>query len=107
MPSFSKLQRLTLRWIKSLPVRTESEPLFKSMELLTIFKLYTFKIGLFMFKCITDKAAHCIKDLFKRTHEIHSRITRQKDKLCVPFTRLETVKEIHSIQGCNYLECYQ
>ena len=99
MLSLMKLQKRAMRLIKSVPMRTESEPLFKSLELLSVFKLYTFKIGVFMFKFTTSMVAQCVKELFKRTHEIHSRSTRQKDKLYVPFTKLETVRKSVRYRG--------
>ena len=101
MLSLLKLQKRALRLIKSVPIRTESEPLFKSLELLTVFKLYIFKIGLFMHKFITDKVAQCTNDLFKRTYEIHGRSTRQGNKLYIPFTRLETVRKSIRYRGAN------
>lgn len=81
MLSLRKLQKRAIRLIKSVPIRSQSEPLFKSLKLITIFKLYTFKIRVFMFKFSTNKVAQSIHELFRKTHGMHSRLTRQKDKL--------------------------
>ena len=99
MRSLLKLQKRAVRLIKSVPKRTESEPLFRSLELLTVSKLYTFKIGLFTFKFNSDKVASCVNDVFKRTSEIHNRSTRQKNKLYIPFTRSETVRKSIRYRG--------
>ena len=54
MLSLLKLQKRAIRMIKSVPIRTESEPLFKSLKLLTIYKLYKFKVGIMMFKMFSN-----------------------------------------------------
>ena len=99
MQSLLKVQKRALRLIKSVPKRTESQPLFKSLKLLTVFKLYTYRIGLFMYKFISDKVAGCIRDMFKRTYEIHNRLTRQKNKIYIPFARSVTVRKSTRYRG--------
>ena len=97
--SLLKLQKRALRLIKSVPIRTTSEPLFKSLELLNVYKLYYFRVGMLMFKMAANKVPKCMHELFKTTTEVHSRLTRQKDKLYLPFTRLEIVKKSIRYKG--------
>ena len=97
--SLLKLQKRALRLIKSVPIRTTSEPLFKSLELLNVYKLYYFRVGMLMFKMAANKVPKCMHEFFKTTTEVHSRLTRQKDKLYLPFTRLEIVKKSIRYKG--------
>ena len=50
--SILRLQKRAVRMIKSVPIRTESAPMFQSLELLSsVFEIYTFKIAMFMYVC--------------------------------------------------------
>ena len=93
MLSLLRLQKRAGRIIKFAPRLTESEPLFKSLEMLSVFKLYMLKISLVMFKFYHGKIAGCISELFVKNSEVNGRITRQSDMLHVPFTRKESVKK--------------
>ena len=86
--SWLKLQKRAVRLIKSVPFRTESSPLFKSLSLLTVNKLFVFKIGMVMFKIYADKVPNCLKKIFKKTSDVHDKDTRQKHKLYLPFPKL-------------------
>ena len=97
--SLLKLQKRALRLIKSVPVRTDSDSIFKSLEILTVNNTYTFKVGMLMFKVNADKVPKCIHELFLKTHEIHSRSTRQMFKLYMPSSKLEIVRKSFRSKG--------
>ena len=77
------LQKRDVRIIKSVPIQTESAPMFQSLELLSVFEIYTSKIALFMYKYVHNQVAICVNELFTRTNEIHNHITRQSDKFYI------------------------
>ena len=89
--SILRLQKHAVRIIKSVPIRTESAPMFQSLELLYVFEIYTIKIAMFMYKYVHNQVADCVNELFTRTNEIHNRVTRQSDEFYIPFSRLSTV----------------
>ena len=89
--SILRLQKRAVRIIKSVPIRIESVPMFQSLELLSVFEIYTFKIAMFMYKYVYNQVADCVNELFTRTNEIHNRVTRQSDKFYIPFSRLSAV----------------
>ena len=64
LKSIYKLQKRAMRMIKSVPMRTESAPLFFSLKVLNIFKIYMFRLGMFMFKFNTDNLSSCVSDFF-------------------------------------------
>ena len=47
--------------------------------------------GMFMYKYVHNQVADCVNELFTRTNKIHNRVTRQSDKIYIPFSRLSTV----------------
>ena len=105
MTSIYRLQKRAVRIIKSVPTRTESAPMFQSLELLSVFEIYMYKVMLFMYKSYHNLVADCVSDLFIRTNEIHDRDTRQSDKYYVQFTRLTSVQKSMRFRGpsaCNY-----
>ena len=65
--------------------------MFQSLELLSVFEIYTFKLAMFMYKYVHNQVADCVNELFKRTNEVHNRVTRQSDKFYIPFSQLSTV----------------
>ena len=61
--SFFKLQKRAVRIIKSVAIRTDSEPMLQSLELLSVFEIYTFKHAMFMYKYAHNQVADCVNDL--------------------------------------------
>ena len=63
----------------ALPIRTETAPMFQSLELLYVFEIYTFRIAMFMYKYVYNQATDCVNELFTRANEIHDRVICQSD----------------------------
>ena len=108
-----RLQKRAVRIIKSVPIRTESAPMFQSMELLTVFEIYIFKIAMFVYKYVHNHVEDCVNELFTRTDEIHNRVTRQSDKFYIPFSRLSTICKSMRFKGpliwnsiCDYVDVF-
>ena len=84
--SILRLQKRAVRIIKSVPIRTESAPMFQSLKLLSVFEIYTLKIAMFMYKYVHNQVADCVNELFTIINEIHNRVTRQSDTFYIPFS---------------------
>ena len=82
--SILKLQKRAIRLITSSPYRSESAPLFQSLQILSVFQVYVFKLSVLMFKFVNGDVIESIKDMFSINKEIHDHFTRQSNKLHVP-----------------------
>ena len=91
--SLFKLQKRVDRIIKSVPIRTESAPLFLNLKMLSVFKIYMLKLSITTFKSYHGKVSKTIDELFTNVCDVHERETRQSCKYYVPFTRKETVRK--------------
>ena len=77
--SILKLQKCAIRLITSSPYRSESAPLFQSLQILSVFQVYVVKLSVLMFKFVNGDVIESIKDMFsiKRKFMIisHARVT--------------------------------
>ena len=89
--SLLKWQKRVLRIIKSVPTRTDSDPLFLELGILSVFKVYMMKLAVVTFKSYHGFSIESIKELFTEVQSVHDRDTRQSRKYYVPFTRKEIV----------------
>ena len=72
--------------------QARSELLFTSFEILNIDKIFSYNIGLMMYKFHHRKLPLIFDDFFTRNAEIHSHHTRQSNCLHVPLFSTETGK---------------
>lgn len=91
--SLLKLQKRIARIIKSVPMRTESEPLFKDLKMLSVFKIYMMKLAIVMFKHHHGLVTNIIEYMITKASDVQERITRQSSIYYVPFTRKEYVRK--------------
>ena len=70
------LQKKIVRIIDGAPPRTHSQPLFDKLKIMTIYQLYRYYIGVFMYK-LYHKLLPSIFSFFKLTSDVHSYPTRQ------------------------------
>jgi hypothetical protein len=73
-----KMQKRAVRYITMSHYRAHSSPLFKDLKLLTIYDLYKFHIGLFMFKYSLDRLPSIFNQYFIKRQDVHNRITRSE-----------------------------
>ena len=59
-----KLQKKLIRIISSQPARSHSAPIFKSLELLRLFDVYTLKLLTFVFETVIRISPSCFDDFF-------------------------------------------
>ena len=96
---YFRLQKRAVHIIRLVPIQTESVAMFQSLELLSGFETYTFKIAMFMSKYVHNQVSDCVNGLFTRTNEIHDSVTRQSDKFYMPFYRLRTASKSMHFKG--------
>ena len=81
--SILKLQKQAIRLTTSSPYRSESAPLYKSLQILSVFQVYVFKLSVLMFKFVNG-AIEFIKNMFSIYKETNDHFSRQSNKLHVP-----------------------
>ena len=86
------LQKRVLRIICGVDHRSPSNPLFSSLGLLDINKLYSYNIGLMMYKFHHHKLPTFFSSFFVKNSEIHNYMTRQSNLLHIPQFRTELGK---------------
>ena len=91
--SLLKTQKRVVRMIKSVPIRTESAPLFSELKMLSVFKIYMLKLAVLMFKYHHGQVTKTIDYLFTKVSSVHDRDTRQSSQYYVPFSRKEIVRK--------------
>ena len=82
--SILKIQKRAIRLITSSPYRSESAPLFQSLQILSVFQVYVFKLSVLMLKFVNGDVIESIKYVFTINKEIHDHFIRQSNKLHVP-----------------------
>ena len=91
--SLLKLHKRVLRFIKSVPTRSDSAPPFLELGILSVFKVYMMKLAVVTFKSYHGFPIELVKELFTEVQSVHDRDTRQSRKYYVPFTRNEIVRK--------------
>ena len=89
MESLFKLQKRAVRLIVSAKYLAHTEPIFKELHVLPLFKLHQFAIVLFMFKLRNDMLPNVIfNEMFSCNVNIYQYNTHQRSKMYVPKRRL-------------------
>ena len=92
------LQKKVVRIICGVNRLSHSEPLFKSLSVLTIPKLFKYNIGLLMYKYHHGLLPQ-ILDIFERNQDVHHYNTRQANLLHVPIFKTELGKRSYHYQA--------
>jgi hypothetical protein len=80
------LQKKTIRILASRPPRENSAPIFKSLKILTIHKIYSYRLGLFMFNIVKMNYSAHLFQLFQ-TRYPHDHHTRNINIFTLPVCR--------------------
>ena len=83
-----KAQKRVVRIIKSVPFRTHTEPLFRELKILTIEKIYIYKLLSFMYRYNYGLLPSTFDFMFIRNDNFHNYGTRQNMNLHIPLMRL-------------------
>jgi len=93
-----KLQKRYCRLISFLHFQAPSAPLFKILNILTIYDLYTYQVVVYMFKYLSN--AIPVYDFhFQLNANMHSHLTRQSGKLHSVYCRTKTYQSTVRFQG--------
>ena len=103
--SVFKLQKKALRILISANYRSPTEPIFTSLKILPLAKLYEYAVILFMFKYIKNMLPNVFDDTFIINADIHNYSTRQTRKLHVPIGKSSMVYKTVKYRG-TYLWNY-
>ena len=78
------LQKKIVRIINGVPPRTHSAPLFDKLKIMTVYQVYDYYVGVFMYK-LYHKQLPPLFDMFERTSDVHSYSTRQYDSFYIDY----------------------
>ena len=92
------LQKRIIRIIAGVNRRTSSKPIFDSLGILPIQKVFEYNISLFMYKFHHGQLPS-IFDIFARNSDVHYHYTRQNELLHLPMPRKEYVKRSFRYQA--------
>ena len=104
--TLSKLQKKVMRIITSSPFKAPSEPLFHSLNILNIHKIYLYFTSLFMFTYIKGSTPDIFNSMFLINKNVHSHSTRQINKMHIPLAKTVMVKRSLRYRGVtvwNYI----
>lgn len=93
LESLLKMQKKAVRLIKSTGYLSHSAPLFKSLNILPINKIYIYKVSVFMYKFVNDISPDLFSGMFTRNYERHHYRTRFRSNFEIPPFRLNIVKK--------------
>ena len=94
-----KLQKRTVRIITSSSPRDHTDPLFKSLEILPFYKVYSYCVAKLMFKYVEELVSSALRGMFPTCEDIHSYPTRQKSNLRVPQGRTTMIPNTFRYEG--------
>ena len=93
------LQKKIVRIISGVRPRTHSLPLFEKLKLMTVYQVYDYYIGVFMYK-IYYKQLPLLFNMFERTSDVHGYSTRQYDSFYVNY--VPTLRSQRSVKFTGY-----
>ena len=94
-----KLQKKTLRIISYSPKMASSLPLFHKYNILDVYKLYIYRIALFMFKFQKGECPALFNNMFYTNNEIHQYMTRQQLWFHIPVFRTNFCQRLIRYKG--------
>ena len=107
LTSLFRLQKKALRIMTCSGYYAESDPLFKKLNILKLTQIYDTSIAVFMFKFIKGMLPSIFDDLFCRTSDRATRVTRNSYKLAIPLCRTELHKKSIRYQGPHIWNKYE
>lgn len=97
--SLFRLQKKTVRIIKSSAFRASTDPIFKELKLLKVSQIYIQNILMFVFKFLRGLLPNIFSDFFVRNNDVSDRQTRQKNLLYLPVCRTTLYQKTIKITG--------
>ena len=81
-----RLQKKIIRIVCGVRPRTHSQPLFDKLKVMTVYQLYQYYVGVFMYKLNSNKLPPLFS-MFERTSNVHNHSTRQYDTFYVNYVQ--------------------
>jgi hypothetical protein len=85
-------QKRIIRIIANAKRDAKSKPLFDKLQILTLSKIYVYRILLFLYKFENNLLPETFQSLFTRRRDIHSYETRQRNNLNIPNIGSQVIK---------------
>ena len=79
--SLFKVKKTAVRIIKSASYLTHTQPIFHALNILNIYKIYEFKVSLFMYKMEMQLFPSLFSDMFVKNSDVHNYPTRHAHNL--------------------------
>ena len=99
LSSLFKVQKRAIRVITVSPFNTHTHSLFQDLKILTLDKIYTYFLGLFMYKVNNNLVPPIFKSFVSHNSEIHYHNTRQSQLLHVPLCNSTAFNKCVSFNG--------
>ena len=101
LSSLLKLQKRVVRIITFSAYRAHAHDLFTSLEILTLDKIYIYKVGLLMYKVNCKMIPVIIRDLFRKSSDVHQYCTRQNQGFYIPICKTTALYKTIRFKGVS------
>ena len=101
LESIYRLQKVCCRLISNSPVRTESTPLFKKLNVLNVYQLYTLSVSLIMYRFCFGVLPKYIVNCFSYRYELTNVVTRQRNHLAIPLCKTKISQNCLKFMGAK------
>ena len=95
MESIFRIQKRAIRTINCTDYLAPTSPLFKRNNLLKVFDIYSYSLGIFMYQLTKDELPHAFPPMFVKNKAVHSYPTRQQNSF--HFSPVRTVFALKTI----------
>ena len=97
--SLFKMQKKAIRIIASANYRAHTEPLFLSLQILPLHKIYIFAVSKLMYRYSNRCLPPMFNEMFLSNHQVHSHMTRHCQKIHVPLCRTAMLQRTFRYKG--------
>lgn len=94
-------QKKSLKIALSLPLRTPTSEVLNTAQVLSIKNLFSYYIGIFMFKFTNSILPHCFDNYFIPTSQIHNHSTRNSTSFQLPLFNTNKCQQSILFQGAK------
>ena len=107
--SLFKMQKKAIRIITSVNYREHTEPLFMSLQVLPLHKIYIFAVSKLMYRYSNGSLPPMFNEMFLSNDQVHSHITRHCQKIHIPLCRTAMMQRTFRYKGAivwNYISIH-
>ena len=92
LTSLYNIQKRALKIIFSLPIRTNTDFLFKKSHIFKLSEVYYYHVALFMYKYINGSLPSVFDNMFTINNQYHNYFTRQCGLFHIPYVRTQSIR---------------